>query len=43
MSDSPLDTIRDLMDMAFVLIQGKHKIHHMQDYNCAVSKRQVQW
>lgn len=36
-------TIRDLVDLAFVLIKGKHKLRIEQDYNCIVSKSQVQW
>lgn len=36
-------TIRDLVDLAFILIKGKHKLQVANDYDCAVSKRQVQW
>lgn len=37
-------TIRDLVDLAFVLVKGKHKLHiEQQDYSCNVSKSQVQW
>lgn len=35
-------TIRDLIDLAYVLIKGKHK-RLAHDYDCAVSKGQVQW
>ena len=36
-------TIRDVVDLAFVLVKGKHKLHIEQDYSCNVSKSQVQW
>ena len=36
-------TIRDLVDLAFVLVKGKHKLRVEQDYSCNVSKSQVQW
>lgn len=36
-------TIRDLVDLAFVLVKGKHKLQVEQDYTCSVSKSQVQW
>ncbi|KAL8680445.1 MAG: hypothetical protein Q9186_003343 [Xanthomendoza sp. 1 TL-2023] len=38
-----IDTIRSLVDVAFILIQAKHRSQTSQEYNCAVSKRQVQW
>lgn len=31
------------MEMAFVLVKAKHRNPTWQGYNCAVSKRQVQW
>ena len=36
-------TIRDVVDLAFILVKRKHKLHIEQDYNCSVSKSQVQW
>ena len=36
-------TIRDLVDLAFVLVKGKHKLQIEQDYSCSVSKSQLQW
>ena len=44
-ADRALDagTISDLVDLAFVLIKGKHKVGLAQCYQCAVSKCQVQW
>ena len=43
-------TIRDLIDLAFVLVKGKHKSHKKNDdsnnkdgYDCAVSKHQIRW
>ena len=36
-------TIRDLVELAFVLIKGKSKRGTEQDYRCAVSKCQVKW
>lgn len=36
-------TIQDLVEMAFVLIKGKHKRQTEQGYTCAVSKCQVEW
>ncbi len=39
----PLGTIRDVVELAFVLVKAKPKKLMVQDYKCAVSKRQVQW
>ena len=36
-------TIRDLIDLAFVLIKGKHKRQIEDGYICTVSKCQVEW
>ena len=36
-------TIRDLIDLAFVLIKGKHKRQMEDGYICTVSKCQVEW
>ena len=36
-------TIRDLVDLAFVLVKEKHKLQIARDYSCNVSKSQVQW
>lgn len=44
-------TIRDLIDLAFVLVKGKHKshdnnnndLHGHGDYDCAIVKRQIRW
>ena len=36
-------TIRDLIDLAFVLIKGKHKRLMKDGYICTVSKCQVEW
>lgn len=38
-----LGTIRDLVDAAFVLIEAKHMTKPLGEYQCVVSKRQVQW
>ncbi|KAL6716246.1 Telomerase reverse transcriptase [Lecanora helva] len=38
-----IGTISDLVDLAFVLIKGKHRSQLADDYACAVSKCQVQW
>ncbi|KAL8867135.1 MAG: hypothetical protein Q9174_005857 [Haloplaca sp. 1 TL-2023] len=38
-----IDTIRSMVDMAFVLIKARHKSPDSQEYSCAVSKNQVQW
>ena len=43
MSIALLDTIQDLSDLAFTLVKAKHKDNIQQDYDCAVSKRQIQW
>ncbi|KAL9124591.1 MAG: hypothetical protein Q9217_006090 [Psora testacea] len=36
-------TIRDLVNLAFVLVKTKHKSARDCDYHCAVNKRQVAW
>lgn len=36
-------TIKDLVELAFVLIKGKHKSRTEQGYTCTVSKCQVEW
>ena len=36
-------TIRDLVELAFVLINGKSQGQTEQGYRCAVSKCQVEW
>ncbi|KAK4695849.1 telomerase reverse transcriptase, partial [Lecanoromycetidae sp. Uapishka_2] len=36
-------TIGDLVDLAFVLVKGRHRLQIAHDYDCAVSKRQVAW
>ncbi|KAL8771820.1 MAG: hypothetical protein Q9194_004766 [Teloschistes cf. exilis] len=36
-------TIRSMIDMAFVIIQAKHKSPSAQAYSCTVNKSQVQW
>ncbi|KAL2046145.1 hypothetical protein N7G274_001592 [Stereocaulon virgatum] len=36
-------TILDLVDLAFILIKNKHKLQVARDYDCAVSKCQIQW
>ncbi len=36
-------TIGDLVEMAFVLIKGKHKGQVERGYTCAVSKCEVEW
>ena len=38
-----IDTIQSMVDMAFVLVKAMHKCPASQEYNCAVSKSQVQW
>ncbi|KAL8713551.1 MAG: hypothetical protein Q9220_002413 [cf. Caloplaca sp. 1 TL-2023] len=38
-----IETIRNLIDMAFVLIKSKSRGQASQEYHCAVSKRQVSW
>ncbi|KAL8811749.1 MAG: hypothetical protein Q9200_001548 [Gallowayella weberi] len=38
-----IDTIWSVVGVAFVLIKAKHRNQTSQEYNCAVSKRQVQW
>ncbi|KAL8831586.1 MAG: hypothetical protein Q9170_005227 [Blastenia crenularia] len=38
-----IDTIQDLIDMAFVLFKAKYRSQTSHDYACAVSKRQVRW
>ncbi|KAL8950083.1 MAG: hypothetical protein Q9222_003867 [Ikaeria aurantiellina] len=38
-----IETIRNLIDMAFALIKSKHRSQTPQEYRCAVSKRQVSW
>ncbi|KAL8931942.1 MAG: hypothetical protein Q9211_006631, partial [Gyalolechia sp. 1 TL-2023] len=37
-----IQTMRDLIDMAFVLVKGKYRSRTPHEYACAVSKRQVQ-
>lgn len=32
-----------MIDLAFTLIKAKHKNNVIDDYQCVVSKRQVQW
>ncbi|KAL9002382.1 MAG: hypothetical protein Q9188_004681 [Gyalolechia gomerana] len=38
-----IETMRDLIDMAFVLVKAKHRSRTSHEYACGVSKRQVQW
>lgn len=38
-----VETIRDLIEMAFMLVKAKHRNQTSHEYACAVSKRQVQW
>lgn len=39
----PLGTIQDVVDLAFVLVKAKSGKQIVQDYVCAVNKRQVEW
>lgn len=41
--DLLIGTIQDLVELAFVLIKGKHKRQTEQEYACTVSKYQVEW
>lgn len=38
-----IGTIEDLMELANNLIQAKKRVSSLQDYDCAVTKRQIQW
>ncbi|KAI4287710.1 MAG: hypothetical protein L6R35_003030 [Caloplaca aegaea] len=38
-----IETLRSMVDMAFVLVKSKDRRHRSQDYACAVSKPQVEW
>ncbi|KAL8822756.1 MAG: hypothetical protein Q9191_006514 [Dirinaria sp. TL-2023a] len=38
-----VNTIRDLGNLAYTLVKAKHQDHALSDYNCAISKGQVQW
>ncbi|KAL8717849.1 MAG: hypothetical protein Q9181_008274 [Wetmoreana brouardii] len=38
-----IETIESVMELAFVLIKAKHKSPKSHEYNCVLSKRQVQW
>ncbi|KAL8651782.1 MAG: hypothetical protein Q9210_003066 [Variospora velana] len=38
-----IETLRSMMDMAFVLVKSKDRRQRSQEYACAVSKRQLEW
>ncbi|KAI4133400.1 MAG: hypothetical protein LQ341_006169, partial [Variospora aurantia] len=38
-----IETLRSMVDMAFVLVRSKDRRQRSQDYGCAVSKPQVEW